>query len=347
MADTPSPWCDGPSAPAARDRLAHFLAAATAASAVEVEALTLLPHGAVQENWLVVATCHGGRLAGRQHLVLRANAATALGLGLDRAAEFAVLRAVHAAGVKVPEPLLLCAEASVIGKPFFLMRWLPGEAAPQRITAGSTGSAPNRIARQLAAELARLHAIRPPGRHLAALGAAPADAAEWRLAECARLLAADDEPHPVAEWGLRWLARHRPAPVAPVLCHGDFRTGNYLVDAQGLTALLDWEFASWSDPAEDIGWFCLGCWRFGAYGREAGGIAARADFLSTYEAASGCRIEPERLRWWEVLAALRWLVIALRQRDRALIAGEHSLDLALTGRRPAECELEILKLTAA
>jgi hypothetical protein len=45
------------------------------------------------------------------------------------------------------------------------------------------------------------------------------------------------------------------------------------------------------------------------------------------------------------MAALRWLVIALRQRDRCLIGGEASLDLALTGRRPAECELEILKLT--
>jgi hypothetical protein len=47
------------------------------------------------------------------------------------------------------------------------------------------------------------------------------------------------------------------------------------------------------------------------------------------------------------MAALRWLVIALRQRDRCVVGGERSLDLALTGRRPAECELEILKLIEA
>jgi hypothetical protein len=47
------------------------------------------------------------------------------------------------------------------------------------------------------------------------------------------------------------------------------------------------------------------------------------------------------------MAALRWLVIALRQRDRFLAQGERSLDLALTGRRPAECEFEILRLTEA
>lgn len=44
------------------------------------------------------------------------------------------------------------------------------------------------------------------------------------------------------------------------------------------------------------------------------------------------------------MAALRWLLIALRQRDRFLVQGERSLDLALTGRRPAECEWEILRL---
>jgi hypothetical protein len=45
------------------------------------------------------------------------------------------------------------------------------------------------------------------------------------------------------------------------------------------------------------------------------------------------------------MAALRWLVIALQQRDRYMKYGERSLDLALTGRRVAECEHEILVLT--
>jgi hypothetical protein len=37
-------------------------------------------------------------------------------------------------------------------------------------------------------------------------------------------------------------------------------------------------------------------------------------------------------------------VIALQQSDRYMIAGERNLDLALTGRRATECELEILML---
>lgn len=331
---------------AAEARLSGFLCAATGAAAAEIQALYRLPGGAVQENWRLDADLAGGSLAGRQSLVLRTAAATTLGFGLDCAAEFQVLRTVHSSGIVAPEPLFVCGNAGIIGKPFFLMRRLAGDAAPARIVSGELGGARDTLIADLARALAAIHALAPPRADLACLGPAPQDAAAARLAHCAAWLARDGESHPVAEWALRWLARYAPEPVAPVLCHGDFRTGNFLADAAGLTGILDWEFASWSDPDEDLGWFCLGCWRFGAYAREAGGIAPRAAFIAAYEAASGRKVEPQRLRWWEVMAALRWLVIALRQRDRCLRGGAPSLDLALTGRRPAECEFEILKLTA-
>jgi aminoglycoside phosphotransferase (APT) family kinase protein len=337
------PWCDAPG----RHRLTRYLAAATGARAVVVEALTRLHDGAVHENWQLVALFDGGTLAGYRRLVLRTDAATKLTWSHDRIGEFAILRTVHAAGVTVPAPLLQCADAAVIGKPFFLMSWMPGAAAGQRVVAGELGGERETLAIRLAEELARLHAVRPPRDALDFLPPPPVDPAQSRLAQLRRALDADHEPHPVAEWGLRWLTRQAPPPRAPVLCHGDFRTGNYLADARGFTALLDWEFAGWSDPCEDISWFCLGSWRFGAYGREAGGIVPREFFYRAYEAASGERIDAARVRYWEVMAAARWLVIALQQRDRFLRGGERSLDLALTGRRPAECEFEILKLTAA
>lgn len=326
-----------------RDQLAQFLCGAADARAVEVVELRRLSGGAVQENWLLVTVIEGGAFAGRQTLVLRTDAATSLSMSRDRATEFAVQRLVHAGGVTVPEPLFLCRDAAVIGKPFFVMRWMPGAADGQRIVAGELGGGRELLAERLAQELATLHKLRPA--RVAGLGVPPADPAGARLGALARFLEGHGEPHPVAEWAVRWLLRHAPAPVAPVLCHGDFRTGNYLADERGFTALLDWDFAGWSDPDEDIGWFCLGYWRFGAYGREAGGLVPRAVFYRAYEAASGRAIDPARVRYWEVMAALRWLVIALEQRDRFLRGGERSLQLLLNGRRPAECELEILMLT--
>src|SRR5262249_57225923 len=92
---------------------------------------------------------------------------------------------------------------------------------------------------------------------------------------------------PVLEWGIRWLEAHLPPPIDPVLCHRDFRTGNYMLDGAKLTGILDWEFTGWSDPHEDIGWFCSKGWRFARLDREAGGIADRVPFYHGYQAEAG------------------------------------------------------------
>jgi aminoglycoside phosphotransferase (APT) family kinase protein len=148
----------------------------------------------------------------------------------------------------------------------------------------------------------------------------------------------------VLEWAICWLEAHVPPPLPPVLCHRDFRTGNYMLDGIALTGILDWEFSGWGDPHEDIGWFCSKGWRFARPDRDAGGIADRAPFYRGYESESGRSLDPRRVFFWEVLASIRWAVIALQQSDRYMIGGERNLDLALTGRRASECELEILML---
>src|SRR3954447_20887733 len=101
----------------------------------------------------------------------------------------------------------------------------------------------------------------------------------------------------------------------------------------------------WGDPLSDIGWFCAECWRFGQPELEAGGIAPRAAFYRGYETESGVQIDDEAVRYWEVVAHLRWAVIALEQGHRHLSGLEPSLELALTGRITPELELAILRAT--
>jgi len=117
-----------------------------------------------------------------------------------------------------------------------------------------------------------------------------------------------------------------------------------MLEGTRLTAILDWEFAGWGDPDEDIGWFCCKGWRFGRLDREAGGIADRAPFYRGYESESGRVLDPERVKFWEVMANLRWAAIALQQSDRFLLGGARNLSTAITGRRATECELELLML---
>jgi aminoglycoside phosphotransferase (APT) family kinase protein len=312
---------------------------------VEITALSPLKGGALQENWGLDARFSGGTLDGEQRLVLRTSAATGIAASLTRHQEFAVQKAAFATGVTVPEPLFASEDPAVWGKPFFIMRRVDGISAPDRITGDrALDPALPAVAERLGRELARIHTIRPPRPDLAFLTPCADTGPIQQIARFRAYLDRHSTPRPVLEWGMRWLETHTLPPAGPVLCHHDFRTGNYLLNGTALAAILDWEFAGWGDPHEDIGWFCCKSWRFARLDREAGGIADRTPFYRGYQSESGGSIDEQRVRFWEVFASVRWAIIALQQSDRHMFGGERGLDLALTGRRATECELEILML---
>ncbi len=340
---------------AAQERLARFVAAAAGARRATIASISPLRGGAIQENWSVDIELEGGASAGRHALVLRTDAPSRVAASHGRAQEFALLKLAQAAGVAAPEPLWLSTDPAVIGRAFYLMRRVPGVAAGHRIVKDSSlGGLRDALAERLGRELARIHAVTPqtlvrlaPDQSFDFLTPASTNPGLDRVKLYRRYLDELDDPHPTLEWGLRWLdLNSRPASEI-TLVHQDFRTGNYLVDERGLTAILDWEFCAWGDPMSDVGWFCAKCWRFGATDREAGGIAARAPFYRGYEAASGRRIDPAAVHYWEVAAHVRWAVIAQQQAARHLSGAQRSLELALTGRIVPELELEILNLVDA
>ncbi|TCZ53388.1 phosphotransferase family protein [Roseicella aquatilis] len=299
--------------------------------------MALLSGGAVQQNWALDVTVAGAA----ERWVLRTDNAAVLAVSLPRTAEYALLRATHAVGVAVPEPLYCCASREVTGAPFFVMRRVEGIAAGHRLVKAAQGTA---LAEALGRELARIHGIVPPRPDLPFLGDPPPDAHLALVAAQRAALDAAGTPRPVLEWGLRHLERTAPPPGETVLNHNDFRTGNYMAVGDRVSAVLDWEFAAWGDPHADLGWFCAPCWRFGALDREAGGIGPRAAFYAAYEAGSGRRVQHDRVLWWELAATIRWAVVAADQGGRHL-RGDTSLELALTSHIVPELEMDVLRMT--
>ena len=331
--------------PEARQALQDFLAAAAGADGAKIESAELLPGGTLQENWRLGVVFAGGGEAGRRALVLRANRPDAVPASLGRAQEFDVMKAVHGAGVTTPEPLWACGADGALGREFFVMRHVPGSAAAHRIVRDETLGGPHdALAERLGEELATIQTIRPQGGGLSFLRYPEAGTVATLTGEMRAYLDGHPDPHPAIEWGLRWAELNAPPAGAPVLCHGDFRTGNFLVDETGLTGIVDWELASWGDPMEDLAWFCIKFWRWGRWDREAGGLAARQHFYRGYERRSGRRVEPDLVHYWDVLANLRWAVVSMQQAERHLSGRDPSLQLALTGRMTAEMELEALRL---
>ncbi|OHC80388.1 MAG: aminoglycoside phosphotransferase [Rhodospirillales bacterium RIFCSPLOWO2_12_FULL_67_15] len=330
----------------APEKLEKFLSQAADAARVRVVALEALSGGAVQDNRLLRAEIEGGAFAGKLDAVLRMDAPSRLPASHDRAAEFAILKRAHAAGVKAPEPLWLCADSAVLGRPFFVMRRIEGEAFGHRLAkdAAERGFG-ERLVAELGEELAKIHAIPWAAPELAFLTAPSQAPARALVAEYRDFLDDLAEPAPSVEWGLAWLERNAPPRGPLAFCHRDFRTGNYLVKDGRLAAVLDWEFAGPGDPDEDLGWFLAKCWRFGRPEREAGGIGARETFVAAYERNAGRAVDRTRLGYWEVMAHVRWAVIALQQAERHASGAEQSLELALTAHVVPELELEILDRT--
>ncbi len=326
---------------AARGRLRDWLAGALAAPDLAITDLRPLHGGAIQENWLLDLTVAGAA----QALVLRKDAAATISLSRSRAEEFALLSLAHGAGVAVPKPVAFCADASVLGTPFAVMARVDGTGlGPKIVKDMALGGAREALAMRLGRELATIHGLQPDDAAAAFLGNKPEQPGLAVVQRCRDSLDALGLTRPVLEWALRWAQLHVPRGRPVTLCHRDFRTGNYMVDARGLTAILDWEFAGWSDPMEDIGWFCARCWRFSRPELEAGGIGTRKAFYEGYRAGGGS-IDADAVAWWEVVAHLRWAVTALEQADRHISGREHSLEHVMTGRIAAELEYAALMQT--
>jgi aminoglycoside phosphotransferase (APT) family kinase protein len=330
-----------------QQRLADFLATTGRASSVRLTAVRLLSGGAIQENWLIDAQFSDGPYAGPQALVVRSDAASGVASSHGRAQEFALIKAAYEAGVTVPEPLFLCTDEQVLGRPFFVMRRIQGTASAHLIARPGSpwGGDRRELAERLGREMARIHSIRLPHAELEFLPSYDQAPSLYLVEKYRAFLDGHHTAYPALEWGLRWLERHAPARDLVVLCHRDLRTGNYMVDEHGLTGVIDWEFAGWSDPLEDIGWFCAKCWRFGQNSLEAGGIGEREDFYRGYEAESGRTIAREQVLYWEVMAHLHWAIVSIQQAERHLTGEESSLLLALTGHITPQLEWEILNLT--
>lgn len=326
-----------------RAALGAWIAGRLGGSQVQVTDIKLLPGGAIQENWLI--NCVVGAGSETRAYVLRRNAVATIGSSRPLAQEFAVIERAHEAGALVPTPIGYCDDPGVVGECFSMVAAVAGVGLGPRIVKDmSLGGDRAALAARLGLELAKIHAIRPPQAGLEFLGPPPDDPGRAVVADLRASLDRLGAARPTLEWGLRWADLHAPDRPRICLVHNDFRTGNYMVDAAGLTAILDWEFAGWGDPMADLGWFCAECWRFSRSDLEAGGIAPRADFYRGYEAGGG-RVDDAAVRYWETIAHLRWAVIALQQGERHTSGRQRSLELALTGRIVPELELAIVRRT--
>jgi aminoglycoside phosphotransferase (APT) family kinase protein len=328
-----------------RQRLTEYLEAVLNAEAVEIENPEPMAGGTSRESWHVKAEVKGEN----RDLVLRRDTATTLfEKALFRDQEFKVMKAAHDSGVNVPCPRWYCIETAILDMPFLIMDYVEGiSIGRQVVQAADLADARRAMPGQLGEQLAKIHAVDVKKHDLDFLPAPAKDTtpAQESLAQIRRAIQALGVHNPVFEFGLRWAEQHVPSCEQPVLVHGDFRVGNFLVGSKGLNGIIDWEYSHLGDPSFDIAWICLRDWRYGNGDLQLGGIAPTRDtFIQAYERVSGRKVDTKAVEFWEIVGNLRWAVACLSQANRHLSGGESSVELASLGRRSAEMQLEMLRL---
>jgi aminoglycoside phosphotransferase (APT) family kinase protein len=307
-------------------------ALAGAIGATHVENLRVLTGGASRATWAFDAD-------GRS-LILRIGPPDEIHAGMEL--EAAALTRAAAEGAPVPEVLVADDSTAALGNPFLVCEFIAGETIVRRIQRALDDASRVDLVTQCAEALAAVHRADPAGIGLTSSD--PLDDWHAQLDEMGDTTA-------TFEWAFRWLAGNRPGESPKVLVHGDFRMGNLIIDTAArparLAAVLDWELTHTGEVYEDLSWFCIRAWRFGApRALDAGGLGSVEDFLRAYESASGTELDRSAMRWWLVLSTLRWGVICRYQAERHLSGQTRSVELAAIGRRVCETEFDLLTLLA-
>jgi aminoglycoside phosphotransferase (APT) family kinase protein len=244
--------------------------------------------------------------------------------------EARVLEALACTDVPHPRWAATCADESVLGIPFVIMRAVDGVNPMVRLPSYAAAAAGRRqLGRAAATELARIGCVDYVAAGLADFGRpdgflsrqVPRWQAEWEGYR--RLPGYPGEPLPGMDELATFLTGNQPADQAPGLMHGDFHFGNLLVDVgqPRVAAVLDWEMATIGDPLVDLGRFVASLhgqnetMESGGALWEAGDVGPVSEIVAAYAAVSDRSLDA--LDWYVVLACFKLGIILESSNARA------------------------------
>jgi aminoglycoside phosphotransferase (APT) family kinase protein len=308
-------------------------------SKAEMANLVRLTAGASQETWSFDAVVDGES----RGLILRRpprGVPESKERALRQKSEARIIRIAYEHGVLVPEIVFEAEPEDGIGVGFVMAR-IEGETLGTRINRDEMyAEMRNNLAYQCGAAAATVHKVPIDGLDFLET-ITPEETWERNWESYNKVF---EEPSPVFEAAFRFLKERLPEQDRVTLVHGDYRNGNLMYGTDGLRSILDWEIVHIGDPMEDLAWICVNSWRFGNIDKPVGGFGQREDLFAGYEAQSGIKVDPERVRYYEIFGSLRWGVSCRGMAFTHLDGHDRSVERAAIGRRSSECEADLMIL---
>lgn len=236
----------------------------------------------------------------------------------DMTREYRVMSALRPTMVPVPQTVLLCQDADVLGAPFYLTVEVDGVVyrdAGQTSGLGAARAAG--ISYALIDVLVNLHTVDPPTVGLGDFGRPEGFLARQVRRWGAQMDASRSRPLPGIDELRESLGGRIPVSGPAAVVHGDYRLDNVIVDADDrVVAVLDWEMAALGDPLTDLGLFLVywdglaemdGNPVTSAVSRSAGFPAGRT-LVDRYAARRG--VDVHGLGWYIAMGYFKLAVIA-------------------------------------
>lgn len=176
--------------------------------------------------------------------------------------EYRIMKALAGTGVPVPDALALCEDASVIGTPFFVMRYVPGKIFwDPTLPEMPSNAARTQVYEEYIGSLAKLHMVDYAKVGLGDYGKVGGYVARqvdrWsKQYEASRT--SDIAP---MEALMTWLRSKQPASDETTLIHGDYRIDNLMFEtgeSPRALAIIDWELSTLGHPVSDLAYACMG-----------------------------------------------------------------------------------------
>jgi aminoglycoside phosphotransferase (APT) family kinase protein len=229
----------------------------------------------------------------------------------DMVREAGLQNAVRAAGFgRLPDIVAVCEDESVLGVPFYVMRWLDGHVITSELPAGlEREQARHALGMDLVDTLVEIHAARGPSLEAFRREGSYLERQVRRFTQLWEINKTRELP--AVDKVARYLHVNLPPPLEPTVVHGDYRLGNMMVardDPTRIVAVLDWEMGAIGDPRADVGYLLATYSEPGGRTSALGsspvtaepGFPSRAELVQRYLERSGREVQP--LPWFEALA---------------------------------------------
>jgi aminoglycoside phosphotransferase (APT) family kinase protein len=240
-------------------------------------------------------------------------------------------------------------DESVLGAPFIITQRIEGRTptAWKGSTSARDKDETASVGNDFVDALAAIHSFdwtTSPIAELAEEKISEANVAKHQISRwTAHINAPGTRPHPHIHYARRWLEANAPVAERLTIVHGDYRVGNFLEANGRITAILDWELVHLGAPHEDFGWAGLRQWSGGSATR-IGGLVERGAFYARYEKRTGFRVNPQTLRFYEILALYKVACMLVGGVQRTEDGRAHDLRMAAMGFQLAPALRELFRL---